>query len=69
MMPTLLSLVALEVVIMTTSNAINDNKVGIMATLGFSVRVYPIEYAHNFAVFFVVIVTVPDELIYPYSTG
>ena len=34
MMPTLLSLVPPEVVIMTTSGATSDNKVGIMTTLG-----------------------------------
>ena len=35
MMPTLLSLVAPEVVIMTTSGAISDDKVGIMMTFIF----------------------------------
>ena len=35
MMPTLSSVAALEVVIMTTSSAATDDKVGIITTLGF----------------------------------
>ena len=37
MVQTLLSLVALEVVIMTTYNATSDNKGGVMTMLGFAV--------------------------------
>ena len=36
MMPTLPSLVAPEVVVMTTSDAISDDRDGIMTTLGFN---------------------------------
>ena len=42
MMPTLLSLVLLEAVVMTTYGAISDDKVGIMTTLGF--QWYPMIY-------------------------
>ena len=40
MMPTLLSLAAPQVAIMTTCGATSDNKVGIMTTLGFNVHIW-----------------------------